>query len=100
VQSKPQSSSLQLDSVTLTYPGRTLTALQNVSLAVAAGEHLGVCGRTGAGKSSLLNAIFQLADLDAGAIRIGGADVASMSSRCGHNVVFLGSEVRGLIVCL
>ena len=50
--------------------------LRGVSLQVAPGEKLGVCGRTGAGKSSLLVALFRLAELHAGAIRVDGVDIS------------------------
>ena len=50
--------------------------LRGVSLQLAPGEKLGVCGRTGAGKSSLLVALFRLAELHAGAIRVDGVDIA------------------------
>ena len=50
--------------------------LRGVSLQLAPGEKLGVCGRTGAGKSSLLVALFRLAELHAGAIRVDGVDIS------------------------
>jgi energy-coupling factor transport system ATP-binding protein len=44
---------IRLDSLSIHYPGRKERALQDVTLAVAAGERVGVTGRTGAGKSTL-----------------------------------------------
>ena len=52
--------------------------LRGVSLQLAPGEKLGVCGRTGAGKSSLLVALFRLAELHAGAIRVDGVDLGAI----------------------
>lgn len=72
---------LVLDHVTLTYPGCHEPALKGVSLRVEAGQHVGICGRTGAGKSSLLNAIFQLAALDSGTVTVCGVDLACISRR-------------------
>ena len=80
--------------MSLTYPGRHLPALLSVSLTVQPGERVGVCGRTGAGKSSLLNAVFQLAALHSGAICVGGVDLAHMSSRC----AFLGTGLSQIVV--
>ena len=45
--------SLALEDVSVRYPGRREPALQGIDLTVAAGERLGVAGRTGAGKSTL-----------------------------------------------
>ena len=48
--------------------------LNGVTLDVKSGERLGLCGRTGAGKSSLLLAILRMADVE-GRIEIGGVNV-------------------------
>lgn len=44
---------IDLHELTIRYPGRAEPALVDVSLAVSAGERLGIAGRTGAGKSTL-----------------------------------------------
>lgn len=51
-------------------------ALRNVSLIFEPGEKIGVVGRTGAGKSSLLAALFRLSPITHGAILIDGIDTA------------------------
>ncbi|HSP58343.1 MAG TPA: thiol reductant ABC exporter subunit CydC [Halomonas sp.] len=43
----------RLDNVTLRYPGALVPALSSVSLCVAAGERVALCGASGAGKSSV-----------------------------------------------
>ena len=78
----PTLPTLILDRVTLTYPGRDQPALSDVSLHVEAGQHVGICGRTGAGKSSLLNAIFQLTAIQSGTVSVGGVDLANVSRKC------------------
>jgi ABC-type multidrug transport system fused ATPase/permease subunit len=49
--------------------------LENVSFHLTPGRILGVLGRTGSGKSTLTRLLFRLYDPDAGAIRLGGADL-------------------------
>jgi ABC-type multidrug transport system fused ATPase/permease subunit len=45
---------------------------------VKGGEKIGVVGRTGAGKSSLMQAIFRITELDSGSIAIDGFDLAKI----------------------
>jgi energy-coupling factor transporter ATP-binding protein EcfA2 len=53
IDASPSDAVIRLDSLSIHYPGRKERALQDVTLAVAAGERVGVTGRTGAGKSTL-----------------------------------------------
>ncbi|EKX42001.1 hypothetical protein GUITHDRAFT_88223 [Guillardia theta CCMP2712] len=49
--------------------------LSSVSLTIRAGEKVGICGRTGAGKSSLLMALFRMSLISGGRIEIDGQDI-------------------------
>jgi len=50
--------------------------LRNISLKISAGERIGVVGRTGAGKSSLISAIFRIRNGIRGSLKINGTDAA------------------------
>jgi ABC-type multidrug transport system fused ATPase/permease subunit len=55
--------------------------LRGISFSVKAGEKIGVCGRTGAGKSSLMVALFRIVEIDAvdgGSISIDDVDIATV----------------------
>ncbi|KAF0698943.1 Aste57867_10465 [Aphanomyces stellatus] len=52
--------------------------LDDVSFAVRGGERVGICGRTGSGKSSLLAALFRTVDGEGGSITIDGVDIATV----------------------
>ncbi|GAA2730473.1 methionine ABC transporter ATP-binding protein [Actinocorallia aurantiaca] len=61
--------------------GRTVTALDDVSLHVAPGEVYGVIGRSGAGKSTLLRSVNMLERPDRGRVVVDGADMLALSER-------------------
>ncbi|KAA6399443.1 MAG: ABC transporter: Multidrug resistance-associated protein, ATP binding protein [Streblomastix strix] len=60
----PEAGKVQYDNVTFRYRSGLPYVLRNVSFNLQEGEKIGVCGRTGAGKSSLLFALFRLIELD------------------------------------
>ena len=52
--------------------------LSNLNFTIKAGEKIGICGRTGSGKSSMVLSIFAMIDLYGGSITIDGVDVATV----------------------
>ncbi|GAA1746337.1 ATP-binding cassette domain-containing protein [Aeromicrobium alkaliterrae] len=61
--------------------GDPVHALRGVSLRVEAGETLAVIGESGSGKSTLGRAVLRLLDLDSGAVRLDGVDLAGLSPK-------------------
>ena len=55
--------------------GSGKNALSDIDLHIKSGETIGVIGGTGAGKSSLVNLICRLYDVDDGSVCVGGIDV-------------------------
>lgn len=55
--------------------------LHDMSFKVREGSSIGIVGRTGAGKSSLMNLLFRFYDPDSGEITIGGKDIGKTSLR-------------------
>ena len=73
---------LELDRVTKEYPGSPpVRALDEVSVAVAAGELAAVVGPSGSGKSTLLHLMGTLDRPSGGTVRVTGLDVAQMTDR-------------------
>ncbi len=61
--------------------GRRLRALDDVSIALGAGETLGIVGESGCGKSTLGRALLRLHDVDSGTIRFEGRDITRLGDR-------------------
>ena len=55
--------------------GSGKNALSDIDLHIRSGETIGVIGGTGSGKSSLVNLICRLYDVDEGSVCVGGVDV-------------------------
>ena len=74
----PDAGRLAFVDVTLRYRPELPPALRGVSFSVEAGERLGVVGRSGSGKSSLVSALLRLVEVENGAISVDGVDVRSV----------------------
>lgn len=75
----PLSGKLEFDNVSMLYRPGLPPVLKNLSFKVQAAEKIGVCGRTGAGKSSIMATIFRLHELDSGAILYDNMDISKLS---------------------
>ena len=64
------SPALEFDRVSWTYPDTGIQALNNVSFTLQAGETLGITGRTGSGKSTVLQLAMRMMDPQEGRISL------------------------------
>ena len=68
--------SIDFNHVSFSYKhGSGKNALSDIDLHIRSGETIGVIGGTGSGKSSLVNLICRLYDVDEGSVCVGGVDV-------------------------
>lgn len=74
----PQKGEIVFNEVQMRYRDGLPLVLQGLNMAVAGGERIGIVGRTGAGKSSIMSALFRLVELSGGSISIDGINIASV----------------------
>ncbi|OMO92331.1 hypothetical protein COLO4_17675 [Corchorus olitorius] len=72
----PSSGLIQFADVFLRYRPELPPVLSGLSFTASPCEKLGIVGRTGAGKSSVLNALFRIVELEKGRILIDGCNIA------------------------
>lgn len=73
--------SVEFDDVSFRYPGSSKETLSHVSFKVAPGETVGIVGKTGSGKSTLVSLLVRLYDPTSGTIRLGGCDLKDVNER-------------------
>jgi len=74
----PIEGSIVFDNVSFTYPDTGIKALDQVSFKISKGETLTILGKTGAGKSSIIDLISRMYDVDSGLITIDGISIKEL----------------------
>ncbi|WWC63484.1 uncharacterized protein I303_106087 [Kwoniella dejecticola CBS 10117] len=74
----PHEGRIEFDNVKMRYRDELPDVLKGLTMNVGANEKIGVVGRTGAGKSSIMVALFRMAELSGGSIKIDGVDVSKI----------------------
>ncbi|KAK2986502.1 hypothetical protein RJ640_021377, partial [Escallonia rubra] len=77
----PFQGQIEFQNVTLKYVPSSSPALHDLTFMIAGGTQIGIVGRTGAGKSSILNAIFRLNPICRGRILVDGVSILDVSVR-------------------
>ncbi|KAH9796212.1 ABC transporter C family member 2 [Citrus sinensis] len=72
----PSSGSIKFEDVVLRYRPELPPVLHGLSFTIPPSDKVGIVGRTGAGKSSMLNTLFRIVELERGRILIDGFDIA------------------------
>ncbi|KAI8589029.1 P-loop containing nucleoside triphosphate hydrolase protein [Geranomyces variabilis] len=75
----PTRGAIKMENLVLQYPSRSTPALKNISLEIRPAEKIGICGRTGCGKSTLISALFRTVEARSGSISVDGTDLATLS---------------------
>ncbi|KAL2196226.1 P-loop containing nucleoside triphosphate hydrolase protein [Corynascus similis CBS 632.67] len=74
----PEKGEIVFDNVEMRYRAGLPLVLQGLSMHIQGGERIGIVGRTGAGKSSIMSTLFRLVELSGGHITIDGLDISTI----------------------
>lgn len=74
----PRPACVTFENVTFSYGRGRAPALRDCSLELRPGETLGIVGRSGAGKSTVVNLILRFVDPQAGRVLMGGRDIREL----------------------
>ncbi len=85
--------SIEVDAVSVTYPGSIDAALHNISVSLRGGQSLALVGSTGAGKSTLADIILGVLDTDQGTVLIGGEKPTDAILKWAGGIAYVPQEV-------
>ena len=97
--------SIEFENVTFRYEGASLPTINNASFRINSGEMVGIIGATGSAKSSLVQLIPRLYDVNEGEVKVGGVNVKDykihalreeVSMVLQKNVLFSGTIAENL----
>lgn len=89
----PSEGEIKFQNVTMFYDGSAMPVLKNINCDIVGGTKVGVVGRTGAGKSSLIMALFRMCRRIEGVIKIDGIDTSElMLSHLRKNISIIPQE--------
>jgi len=74
----PQNGNITFEDFDLRYREGLPLVLKNINCVITPGEKIGIVGRTGAGKSTLTQALFRILERGSGKIRIDDIDIATI----------------------
>lgn len=85
----PETGKIEVGGLSLRYAPKLPLVIKNISFNVKSGEKVGVVGRTGAGKSTIITSFFRFIEPAQGGIKIDGVDISKIG---------LNSLRRGLAI--
>lgn len=70
---------IEFENVTFRYPNSNNNALEDINFTLEEGKSLAILGRTGSGKTTIVNLLLRLYDIEEGTIRYSDVDIRDLS---------------------
>lgn len=83
----PMAGAIEYKDAVARYRADLNPVLKGLRISIQGGEKVGICGRTGAGKSTLFLTLFRILELDSGSCSIDGVDISTL------DLTFLRSKI-------
>ncbi len=85
IDNRPIDGDIKFNNLTFKYPDGEYNVLENVSFEIKAGENVGIIGKTGAGKTTLVDLILRTYNVDDNSIYLDGRDINSIPIKTVRN---------------
>lgn len=85
--------SIRLEDISYTYPASETAALDHISFEIKEGEHIGIVGTSGAGKTTLVDTLLGLLQPTSGRIWINDTDITHHPEALWQHVAYLPQEI-------
>jgi ATP-binding cassette subfamily C protein len=89
----PMTPKVTLEELSYTYPGTDNPAVSNLNLAIEPGESIGIVGRTGSGKSTLVDLLLGALEPSDGSVSISGTQPVEVFNKWGGSVGFVPQNI-------
>ena len=74
----PSKGAIEVSDLVIRYRASLPPSLSGVSFEIKSGQRVGIVGRTGCGKSTLVQALFRILEAEEGTVKIDGIDISSL----------------------
>jgi ABC-type multidrug transport system fused ATPase/permease subunit len=77
-QAWPAAGAIEISDMVFRYRPELPPVIKGISMSIRGGEKIGIVGRTGAGKSTIMGALYRIVELSSGTITIDGVDISKL----------------------
>lgn len=83
---------ISLNTVSFRYPGAKENVIQNLNIQIGAGEMIGIQGRSGTGKSTLLALLLGILEPQSGKVTVNGKDPSDVFNQNDFRIGYVGAD--------
>lgn len=83
----PSKGEVKFSGVSMRYRPKTPMVLKDLTFEIQSGHKIGICGRTGAGKSTVALTLSRIIELETGKIEIDGVDISKIQLKALRSLI-------------